>query len=147
MTIKSLKQIRIDEQEFTDSYSVNIEFEQLQKMAKYHSPRKRSLWINEAIFDFLSQSSYVDAQWTEDDPETSTFLLTINLGRTKVLKNIMLQLTEPVSQLLDEAVINVSLVVPENKASVIKPALVRAAISRRLSLGGKRVNLELVEDE
>lgn len=107
-------------------------------MASYHSPKEKSIWVEQAIEDLLDREIYKDADWQDiENEDTSAFLALIDLDETLVdpVSDIVL-LSKETYDKLTSAVQKTAWLNADSSRSP-RPAVIRAAIRQRILLGGK----------
>ncbi|WP_027859748.1 hypothetical protein [Marinobacterium jannaschii] len=116
----------------------------LEKRMVYHDSDRRSEWIVEAIVDFLSSASYLDADWSSANDEDADLFISALLpfqqlpGMKKDATNTPLRIAAEPKTLLDDAVSNVAVYRPALKK--VRLLIIHAAISRRCHARGKLFN-------
>lgn len=111
------------------------------EMAAFYSPKKKSLWICEAIDDFLARETYQDADWLDgNNDDAASFQAMLDLDEVLVdqVPHVIL-MPQKTFESLTEAVKNISWLNPHESRSV-RPAIIRAAIRQRILLNGLLFN-------
>lgn len=123
-------------------FSIRVSSSLIKEMSKYHKPKQKSVWVEEAVLDLLSRSVYKTAIWTDcNDENTEQFLMLVDFSEKMVKSQgeVFLFSTGTIKA-IDNAVCNIRNIADSLGIDFIgiKASIVRAAIRQRVVLGGVR---------
>lgn len=111
----------------------------LTRKMRYHKPRQKALWVQEAVEDLLNLSSYKDVDWGNPvEEECDAFLSMLYLAEryTELGKSTALRLPVTVINDLNTAAERIEKVTGRTD---MRSLIVRAALRQRILFQGRRI--------